>query len=97
MYSVVILGIEDHFDVAQYLSELDIGQIRKLGLALGLHYSNLKNMKSPLDDMVEAWLRKDDSVLKRSGPPSWKSLVTALEAISSTGIAEKVRKDKRGI
>ena len=86
--------MEDHFDVVQYLSELQTIQITRLGGALGLHYSNLKKMKSPLDDMVEAWLRKDDSILAKSGSPSWKSLVEALEVNNCNGIANKIRKEK---
>lgn len=40
--------------------------------------------------MVSAWLRKDDNVLKWSGPPSWNSLQDALEACGHTGIASKI-------
>ena len=89
------VGIDDHFDVTNYLGELDINQIRSLGGALGLLYPNLKKMESPLEDMVEAWLRKDDNVLTRSGPPTWKSLVKALKDIGNNGIAEKIIHEKK--
>ena len=85
--------MSDHFNVTQYLSDLSPKKIITLGGALGLFYPNLKKMKHPLEDMVEAWLRKDDQVLK-SGHPSWKSLVNALESTENIGIAEKIRKEK---
>lgn len=86
--------MEDHFDVVQYLSDLQTAQITRLGEALGLLYPTLKKMERPLEDMVEAWLRKDDNVLKRSGSPSWKSLVKALEMNNYNGIAEIIIKEK---
>ena len=85
--------MKDHFEVTQYLTDLEPTQILRLGGALGLHYPNLKKMQTPLEDMVEAWLRKDDSVLEKSGPPTWKSLVKALETTGNTGIAEKIKAD----
>ena len=86
--------MKDHFDVIQYLSDLTSEQIVHLGGALGLSYPSLKKMKNPLEDMVEAWLRKDDDVLSRSGHPSWKSLVDTLELIKHAGIAEKIRQER---
>ena len=90
----LILGIEDHFEVTEYLDELQTPQIIKLGEALGLYYPSLKKMQSPLEDMVEAWLRKDDSVLAKTGLPCWKSLMEALLKTKNTGIAEKIRQEK---
>ena len=87
--------MKDHFDVTQYLTDLEPAQILRLGGALGLHYPNLKKMQTPLEDMVEAWLRKDDNVLERSGPPTWKSLVKALETIGNIGIADKIKEDMK--
>ena len=86
--------MSDHFIVTQYLSDLNPQQIITLGGALGLYYPNLKKMKHPLEDMVEAWLKEDDQVLLKSGHPSWKSLVKALELAKNTGIAEKIREEK---
>ena len=84
----------DHYDITTYLRELETCHIFRLGGALGLHYTNLKKMRSPLDDMVEAWLRRDDSVLKK-GPPTWKSLVKALIETNHNGIADKIKQDKK--
>ena len=89
------VAMKDHFDVTQYLADLESAQILRLGGALGLHYPNLKKMQTPLEDMVEAWLRKDDSVLERSGPPTWKNLVKALEMTGNAGIAEKIKEDMK--
>ena len=87
--------MDDHFNVTEYLGELQTEQILRLGSALGLCYPHLKKMPSLLGDMVEAWLRKDDHVLTRSGPPTWKSLVKFLEVTNNTGIAKNIRKDKK--
>ena len=86
--------MKDHFDVTQYLSDLTTEKIWKLGGALGLYYPKLKKMKNPLEDMVEAWLNREDNVCNKSGPPHWKSLVKALKEIDCTGHAEKIRKEK---
>ena len=47
------------------------------------------------DDMVAAWLQKEDQVLKQ-GVPSWKSLVKALRnrRVNQTGVAETIETDK---
>ena len=47
------------------------------------------------DDMIDAWLQKEDQVLKR-GVPTWKNLVKALRdrRVNQIGVAEKIEKDK---
>ena len=47
------------------------------------------------DDMVAAWLQKEDQVLKQ-GVPSWKTLVKALRnpRVNQTGVAERIETDK---
>ena len=49
-------------------------------------------MKSLPEDMIAAWLREEDNVTMTSGPPSWMSLVTALEAVGQRGIASKIKR-----
>ena len=88
------LSTEDHFKVCKSLRVLNNEQLRGLGTALGLFYSNLKKMKDLPDDMVDAWLNGMDSVLKMSGPPSWTSLIKALENIGQEGVASTIRKGK---
>ena len=47
------------------------------------------------DDMIYAWLQKEDRVLKR-GLPTWGSLVKSLRdgRVNQTGVAEKIENDK---
>ena len=58
---------------------------------LGLAYNHLKSMpqKSLCDEMVHAWLRRDDNVVQT---PSWENLAIALEATGFKGIAADIRK-----
>ena len=54
--------------------------IHSLGISLGLYHCHLKDMRSSetfRDDMIDAWLQKEDNVLKR-GVPTWETLTKAL-------------------
>ena len=84
--------MDDHYAVTKELSYLDNQELIRLGTALGLLYPHLKRMMNLPGDMVDSWLRKDDNVLNKSGPPTWASLAKALEAIDHTGIAAMIRK-----
>ena len=44
-------------------------------------------MKSLPDEMVAAWLRREDYV---SEDPTWRALVTALRRVGQAGVAETV-------
>ena len=48
-----------------------------------------------LDDMIDAWLQREDQVLKK-GKPTWETLVKALRhpKVNQTGIAEKIETEK---
>ena len=48
-----------------------------------------------LDDVIAAWLRKEDQVTEK-GEPSWTVLVNALKhpRVGQTGIANNIVKDK---
>ena len=70
--------------------------IRRLGVALGLHYPKLSDMKST-EEMVEAWLNREYNVLSKSGTPTWSTLASALDAIGQTGIAEDVREKESSL
>ena len=92
--------LKDMVTVRGYLFDLDKGQIRILGLILGLHSSTLSNkwdsdMNNYLDDVLTAWLRKQDDV-EEKGVPSWATLATALEdqQLRQTGVAKKIRKER---
>ena len=89
MYHYVeILTMKDHFRVAKFLENLDKKDLKKLGGALGLSYPKLKNMDPLCEEMVAAWLNKEDDVIELSGEPSWESLKAALREIGQTGLAD---------
>ena len=83
--------MEDHFQVVQFLKNLDKKDLTSLGGALGLFYPKMKRMESLCEDIIAAWLNKEDSVSKKSGEPSWESLKAALNIIGQTGLAEACR------
>ena len=83
-------------DISDYLNGMDAAKVVKLGVALGLNFSSLKNNMNSgtfLQDTIHAWLQKEDDVMKR-GKPTWKTLVKALESIGQTGIATEIAKKK---
>lgn len=84
----------DHFDVTLYLKDMSNDHIIKLGGALGLHYPTLIKMEKLPDEMVASWLLRQDSVLKKSGDPTFERLAVALERIGQKGVAEDVREQK---
>ena len=69
-----------------------------LGLVLGINQHKTKAMMDSstfLDDVIAAWLRREDQVRKK-GEPSWTVLVRALEhpRVGQCGISQKIRKNK---
>ena len=89
---------EDSFEITEYLIDLEKNDIYNLGLALGLSQHKVKAKKDSdtfLDDVITAWLQKEDQVI-RMGEPSWAVLVSALQhhRVGQTGIASNVTKDK---
>ena len=84
--------MKDHFKVIRFLENLDKKDLKKLGGALGLSYPKLRNMhmESLCEDMIAAWLNKEDFVSEKSGDPSWDSLKTALSEIGQAGIANAI-------
>ena len=72
--------------------------IHSLGISLGLYHRHLKDMRSSetfRDDMIDAWLQKEDNVLKR-GVPTWENLTKALRdrTVNQVGVAEKIETEK---
>ena len=87
----------DWATICWYLHKMDRSQIHKLGGELGLIVFNLEKMQTLPDDMVRAWLRKEDSVQEKCGDPlTWNALVKALKKIGQTGIAGDILRDKCG-
>ena len=78
-----------HFKVSQCLKDLPNEDLISLGGALGLSFPKLKRMRDLPSEMVAAWLRKEDDVLKQ-GKPTWKILVNALRDIGQNGIANSI-------
>ena len=69
-----------------------------MGLTLGLRYPHLTEMrgsKTFRDEMIAAWLQKEDQVLKR-GRPTWETLVKALKdaRVNQIGVAERIKTEK---
>ena len=75
--------------VCKSLKNLSKEDIQRLGEALGLSYTKLQNMNLFPDEMVAAWLKRQDDVL-RTGKPTWRTLVDALREIDQNGIAEDI-------
>ena len=86
--------MDDLFEVTQYLKTLLPEDLIQLGLALGLHYSDLKMMNPLREDMVSAWLNQKDNVMKKSGKPTLASLMKALGTIGHGGLAQKIAQGK---
>ena len=89
---------EDFLDITEYLIDLEKTDVYNLGLVLGLSQHKVKakrDLDTFLDDIITAWLRKEDQVIKR-GEPSWSVLITALKhrRVGQTGIATNIAKDK---
>ena len=81
----------DWLEITRYLMKLDTNQIKRLGGELGLSVFNLERMQNLPDDLVKAWLRKEDRVRETSGDPlTWEALVRALQRIGQRGIADDI-------
>ena len=76
------------------MKKIESGDLKFLGVALGLSMARVQRMKDIYFDMVCAWINREDQVLEKSGEPSWKGLVCALKKIGQTGIAEDIRNEK---
>ena len=91
-------AIGDLDEVTKYLLDLRNTDIYNLGIALGLYHPRLKNMETSetfRDDMIAAWLQKEDQVTKK-GVPTWETLVKALRdrRVNQTGVAAEIKSDK---
>ena len=89
---------DDLLELTDYLKNLEKTHIYHLGLVLGLRKNRVKTMMDSvvfLDDVIAAWLRKEDKVTEK-GEPSWIVLVNALKhpRVGQTGIANKIAEDK---
>lgn len=96
---VLHIGESDVFEVCEYLHGLDKRSMFSLGLCLGLSYAKVENMlqsQTYREDIVAAWIQRQDQVLKKTGAPTWQTLVKALEnpQVGQGGIASDISRDK---
>ena len=85
-------------EITEYLMNLEKTDIYNLGLVLGLSQHKVKAKKNSdtfLDDVITAWLRKEDRVIMK-GEPSWTVLIRGLKhrRVGQTGIAGNIARDK---
>ena len=83
--------MKDLHAVVQCLKVVDRESIINVGLALGLDYIPLNEMKRCPHDMVLAWLQQKDNVKEQTGEPTAQSLIQALEESDLTGTADIVK------
>ena len=98
-FFIAIPGEKDLVDITTYLLPLEKTHIYNLGLVLGISHHKTKAMMDSstfLDDVIAAWLRREDQV-KKKGEPSWTVLVRALEhpRVGQCGISQNIRTKKR--
>ena len=85
--------MKDHATICEYLKDIDRRELIQLGGTLGLDFSKIRRMQYIPEDMIAAWLRREDNVLERSGEPTWKSLIHCLQKIGQKGVAKSIEGD----
>ena len=98
MLYLVHAAIGDLLEVTDYLLDLGNTDIYNLGIALGLYFPHLKTMRDSetfRDEMIAAWLEKEDQVTKKR-VPTWETLVKALRhpRVKQTRVAERIEIEK---
>ena len=96
--SLIYSAIGDLIEVTNYLLDLQHDDMYNLGLTLGLYQPHLKKIetsKTFRDDVIAAWLQKEDQVLKM-GIPTWDNLVKAMKhpRVKQTVLANKIADEK---
>lgn len=84
------LTMTDHCTVTRCLKDLSSEDLIGVGTALGLYYPHLRKMNNLLEEIVTAWLNREDNVQSASGAPRWASLIKALRNINLPEIAQKI-------
>ncbi len=82
--------------ICKYLQGLSKPEITELGVQMGLSFWWLKNHKSSeiyCYDVVDAWLKKQDSVAEMC-LPSWQNLVATLREVDQNAIADQVTNER---
>ncbi len=87
--------MSDQHTIQQLLrNNLQRQEVIDVGVSLGLNKVKLSNFEGEkvLGEMITMWLRKDNKVEERSGQPTIKSLVNALEQ-NDIGVANDVKRE----
>ncbi len=94
---LIFVAAQDHLPaVGKDLRNLSKAQVTELGIQMGLSYRWLKDHESSGTfryDMVDAWLKKQDSVAEIC-PPTWQNLVATLREVEHNSVADQVSKDQ---
>ena len=92
----------DYHEVCQSLINLrqhgDL-HVTALGIALGLSYQTVLGMGNGddfLNQIIAAWLKRQDNVLSQSGEPAWSVLADKLEEIGCSEIAADIQREHDG-
>ena len=96
---IVFTAESDICEIAEHLGQLDRANFYHLGLCLGLRHSSIKDTmhsETYCEDMIAAWLRREGDVDKKTGVPTWRTLVKALRnpRVRQDGIAGDISSKK---
>ena len=83
-------------EVRKYTNDLNQQEVEDLGSVLGL-YKKTFNKTSPQTihkDTIEAWLKKQDDVIKNCGTTTWRALAKGFQAVKQHGYVEKIQRGK---
>ena len=89
---IIFAEQKDLHPVVQCLKDVDREGIINVGLALGLYYQPLNEMKRCPHDMISAWLQQKDNVKEMTGEPTVQSLAQALVEEQLTGTADVLKR-----
>ncbi len=92
----MLLAERDLPAIGKYIRGLGKAEVTELGIQLGLSFRWLRNIKfsgTHYYDVVDAWLKRQDSVAEIC-PPTWQNLVATLREVDQNGIADKVTKEQ---
>ena len=86
---VQLIDENDLLDITGYQKNMEENHIYNLILILVLKVKTMMDSAAFLDDVIGAWLQKEDKVTEK-GEPSWTVLVNALKhpRVGQTGTAD---------
>ena len=92
-YVLIFSGPADHSTIVSYLAGLTKQNIVDVGVQLGLDFTKLTDLNGSeiKNEMIRMWLNQQDYVSQKSGIPTWRSLIMALEKNGFNGNADKIK------